>query len=455
MSHRFDPAILREYDVRGTTGENLGEADARAVGRSFGTRVRRAGGRSVVVGRDGRLSSPMLEAALVEGLTAAGCDVVRIGIGPSPMLYFAEATLAVDAGVQVTGSHNPRNDNGFKLVLRHDSFFGDDVRDLARLAAAGDWEEGAGMVTQADVAPAYVDRLLGAAPARGFRVAWDAGNGAAGPIVERLTRHLPGEHRLLFTEVDGCFPHHHPDPSVEANLARLKEEVSRHDLDLGIAFDGDGDRIGAVDAKGRAIRGDEMLAILAAPALAQHPGATIVADVKASPLLFDRIAALGGEPFMWKTGHSHMKMKMKELGAPLAGEMSGHMFMGGDYYGYDDAIYAAMKLLTAIDRAGVSLTAMRDAMPERATMDEQRVPVADDRKEGVVEEILARLRADGAQVDTTDGARVTTADGWYLLRASNTQAALTVQAEARDAAGLERLVSALDDRLAAVGLARR
>ena len=454
MSHRFDPVILRDYDVRGTVGKNLHEDDARALGRSFGTRVRRNGGRRVAVGRDGRVTSPMLEAALVEGLAASGVDVARIGIGPSPMLYYAEATLEVDAGIQVTGSHNPKQDNGFKLLLAHDSFYGQDIKDLAEQAAAADWDSGAGTVSEAAVLDDYVGRLFAGYGGGAFRVAWDTGNGAAGPAVEQLVELLPGEHHLLFTPVDGDFPNHHPDPGEEANLADLKAAVADKRLDFGLAFDGDGDRIGAVDAKGRTIWGDQILSILAQPLLAERPGATIVADVKASSVLFERVRELGGEAVMWKTGHSHMKTKMKALGAPLAGEMSGHIFFGGEYYGFDDALYAAVRLIRAVHLSGRSLTELRDAMPERATTPEWRVPVAEARKAAVVGEVLARLADAGVAVDTTDGARVTTPDGWWLLRASNTQAALTVRAEAADDAALARLVETMDAQLRASGVSR-
>lgn len=454
MTHRFDPVILREYDVRGTVGRNLSDADGYAVGRSFATRVRRAGGRRVAVGYDGRTHSPMLEAALVRGLADGGVDVVRIGLGPSPMLYFAEATLEVDGGIQVTGSHNPREDNGFKLVLQRDSFFGDDIVDLARLAAAGDWSEGAGTVADADVRELYVGRLLAGYAGGTYRIGWDAGNGAAGEIVRALTAQLPGEHHLLFCDIDGTFPHHHPDPTVEANLAHLKALVEEKQLDFGLAFDGDGDRIGAVDSRGRVLFGDEILSILVEPLLAELPGATIVADVKSSDALFERIESLGGRSLMWRTGHSEMKSKMKEVGAPLAGELSGHIFFGHEYYGFDDALYAAVRLIRAVHLSGRSLTEQRAAMPQRCATPEWRVPVAEERKVAVVAEVAERLAAEGASVDTTDGVRVAVEQGWWLLRASNTQAALTLRAEARDQAALDQLVRQIDAHLHRYGISR-
>ena len=454
MSHSLPPTSLREYDIRGVYGETLAEPDARAVGRTFGTLVRRDGGGRVAVGRDGRESSPGLEAALIEGLTASGVDVVRIGLGPTPMLYYAEAELPVDGGIMVTGSHNPGHYNGFKMVLRHGAFFGERIQALGRMAAAGDWEQGAGAVSDEDVMARYVDRLVQGFDGSAFRIGWDCGNGAAGPVVERLVERLPGEHFTLFTEVDGRFPNHHPDPTVESNLEDLKRLVREQRLDFGVAFDGDADRLGAVDGDGRVVWGDQILSILAEPVLAAVPGATIIADVKASQALFDRVAELGGRPLMWKTGHSLIKSKMKETGAPLAGEMSGHIFFRHEWYGFDDAIYAAIRLIRAVSQLGGSLTALRSAMPAMINTPEMRFQVDEARKFPVVAEVLERLAASGADVDRTDGARVSTADGWWLLRASNTQDVLVARAEAKDEAGLERLVAQIDAQLALSGLER-
>lgn len=454
MTHRFDPTSLREYDIRGIVGEALGPDDAVAIGRGFATRVRRAGGTRVAVGYDGRLSSTDLERALIEGLTAGGVDVVRIGMGPTPMLYYAEATLEVDGGIQITGSHNPGNYNGFKMVLQHLPFFGDDIQDLARLAEAGDWEEGAGTVTSADIIDEYVGRLLAGYAGGAYRIGWDTGNGAAGPVIEKLVKLLPGEHHLLFTEVDGNFPNHHPDPTEEKNLADLKKLVADKQLDFGLAFDGDGDRIGAIDGTGRVIWGDQLLSILAEPVLKELPGATIIADVKASQALYDRIAELGGKPLMWKTGHSLIKTKMKETHAPLAGEMSGHIFFAHEYYGFDDAQYAAVRLIRAVHMIGKSMTEIRGAMPAMVNTPEMRFQVDESRKFAVIDEILDRLETEGADVNRTDGARVNTPDGWWLLRASNTQDVLVARAEAKDQAGLDRLMAMIDAQLAASGLVR-
>ncbi len=461
MTHRFHPTVLREYDIRGVIGETLGAQDARAIGRGFATLLGRAGGRKVAVGYDGRTSSPMLEQALVEGLTASGMDVVRIGMGPTPMLYYAEASAQdVQGGIQITGSHNPADYNGFKLVFQGRPFFGDDIQELGRLAASGDWLEGRGRAEHREVLHEYIDRLLegldGIDPESlgGLRIGWDAGNGASGPALERLTARLPGEHFLLFTEVDGAFPNHHPDPTEEKNLADLKALVAEKKLDFGVAFDGDGDRIGAVDGKGRVIWGDQLLSIYAEDLLKMVPGAMIIADVKASRALFDHVAQCGGQPLMWKTGHSLIKSKMKETGAPLAGEMSGHIFFAHRYYGFDDALYAAVRLIAASARLGRSVTELREAMPAMINTPELRFQVDESRKFAVIDEVKQRLSGTDAEVNATDGVRVSTEDGWWLLRASNTQDVLVARAESGSEAGLERLLAQIDGQLAASGLER-
>ncbi|MCW2391990.1 phosphomannomutase [Sphingobium sp. B1D7B] len=454
MTHQFHPTTLREYDIRGIIDETLGEADAYAIGRGFGTRVARLGGRAVAVGYDGRLSSPMLEEALVRGLNDSGIHAVRIGLGPTPMLYYAEAVLDVDGGIQITGSHNPANYNGFKMVLQKGPFFGKDIQSLGTMAAAGDWVDGSAGSEQVDILDRYVARLMEGFDGQAYKIGWDAGNGAAGPVIDRLVKLLPGEHHTLFTDVDGDFPNHHPDPTEEKNLVDLRALVAEKGLDFGLAFDGDGDRIGAIDGEGRIIWGDQLLAILAEPVLTAEPGATIIADVKASQALFDRVAELGGKPLMWKTGHSLVKSKMKETGSPLAGEMSGHIFFKHEYYGFDDALYAAVRLIRAASTLGRSVTQLRGAMPAMVNTPELRFQVDESRKFAVIEEVLRRLAESGATIDSTDGARVTTPDGWWLLRASNTQDVLVARAEARDADALDRLLAQVDEQLALSGLER-
>ena len=461
MTHCFHPTVLREYDIRGIIGETLGADDARAIGRGFGTMLAEAGGKKVAVGYDGRVSSPMLEHALVEGLNASGMDVVRIGMGPTPMLYYAEASAAdVDGGIQITGSHNPANYNGFKMVFQGRPFFGADIQELGRRGAAGEWADGSGTNEDRDVLDAYIDRMLAAldgidtAALSGLKVGWDAGNGAAGPALEKLAARLPGEHHLLYTEVDGEFPNHHPDPTVEENLADLRELVAGKSLDFGVAFDGDGDRIGAIDGEGRVIWGDQLLMVYAEDLLSRRQGVTIIADVKASRALFDHVAAHGGQPLMWKTGHSLIKSKMKETGSPLAGEMSGHVFFADEYYGYDDALYAGVRLIAAAARLGKSVTELRASMPPMINTPEMRFQVDESRKFAAIGEIAERIAASDAVADTTDGVRVTTDDGWWLLRASNTQDVLVARAESESEEGLARLVAQIDEQLAASGLER-
>ncbi len=454
MTYSFHPTLLREYDIRGVMDDTLSDADAYAIGRSFATLVARAGGSRVAVGYDGRLSSPMLCDALVKGINAAGIDSLNVGLGPTPMLYYAASTEDVDGGIQITGSHNPPDYNGFKFVMQGHPFYGADIQRIGEMAAAGDWEAGEGAAQSIDIVDAYVDRLVEGFAGKAFRIGWDAGNGAAGTVIEKLTAKLPGEHHLLFTDIDGHFPNHHPDPTEEKNLADLRKLVAEKSLDFGVAFDGDGDRIGAIDGEGRVIWGDQLLQIYAAALLRDLPGATIIADVKASQALFDRVTELGGKPMMWKTGHSLIKAKMKETGSPLAGEMSGHIFFADRYYGYDDAPYAAVRLIEAATKLGQSVTELRGAMAPMVNTPELRFQVDEVRKFAIVDEVLARLAASGAQVDRTDGARVLTDDGWWLLRASNTQDVLVARAEANDEAALARLLAAIDEQLALSGVAR-
>lgn len=458
MTHNFHPTSLREYDIRGIIGETLGEDDAYAIGRGFGTLIGRAGGSKVAVGYDGRVSSPILEAALVRGLNDSGIHAVCVGMGPTPMLYYAEAVQGVDGGIQITGSHNPANYNGFKMVFQHRPFFGEDIQKLGEMAARGDWDSPVSGATagseQVDIMDQYVARLLEGFDGAAHRIGWDAGNGAAGPVVEKLVKLLPGEHHTLFTEVDGNFPNHHPDPTEEKNLADLRALVAEKKLDFGVAFDGDGDRIGAIDGEGRVIWGDQLLAIYAEAVLKEVPGATIIADVKASQALYDRVAELGGQPLMWKTGHSLIKSKMKETGSPLAGEMSGHIFFKHEYYGYDDALYGAIRLIRAATSLGKSVTELRGDIPDMVNTPEMRFQVDESRKFAAVDEVLERLKAAGAQVNDTDGARVNTEDGWWLLRASNTQDVLVARAEAKDEAGLDRLMAQIDEQLGLSGIKR-
>ena len=456
FSHDFDPTTLREYDIRGIVDKTLHGADAFAIGRVFGSVVAESGGSTVVVGYDGRVSSPALEPELVRGLMASGMEVIRIGLGPTPMLYFAATTLEAGGAVMVTGSHNPADYNGFKMMLGRKPFFGKHIQELGARAGRGDVAPHAeGSERRLDVMADYVRRLLSDWDGgdRILKVVWDNGNGAAGEALARLVTSLPGEHIVLNGEIDGTFPAHHPDPTVAKNLEQLIAEVKARGADIGIAFDGDADRIGAVDNAGTILAGDQLLVILARDVLRDHPGATIIADVKASQVLFDEVARAGGKPLMWRTGHSLIKAKMAETGSPLAGEMSGHVFFADRWYGFDDALYAAVRLLGILARSGAPLSTVTDALPHVLNTPELRFDCDDRRKFAVIGEVAARLKTEGARVSDIDGVRVSTEDGWWLLRASNTQAVLVARAEARSDKGLERLKAALVSQLEASGLA--
>lgn len=455
FSHSFHPSVLREYDIRGIVGDTLHAADAYAIGRCFGNVVIQAGGKNVAVGYDGRVSSPELEQALVHGLIEAGVEVIRIGGGPTPMLYFASTIHRTDGAIMVTGSHNPPNYNGFKMMLRRKPFFGQQIQNLGKMALIGAVGPlSAGTERSIDVSDAYIERLVKDWDGgdRALKVVWDNGNGAAGDVLMRLIERLPGQHTVLYPEIDGGFPNHHPDPTVPKNLEALIAEVKKQGADLGIAFDGDADRIGAVDNKGEILFGDQLLVVLARDVLKAKPGATIIADVKASQVLFDEVEKAGGKPLMWKTGHSLIKAKMADTGCPLAGEMSGHIFFADKWYGFDDALYAGVRLLGIVARMDGSLSDVREALPQVLNTPELRFDCDDVRKFQVVTEVAARLAAEGAKVNNADGVRVLTEDGWWLLRASNTQAVLVARCEASSEAGLDRLKAALVAQLGASGL---
>ena len=446
--------VFRAYDIRGTVGPGF-DADAyRLIGHAFGTEMSNAGLNSVAVGYDGRLTSPELEEALVDGLLKAGRKVVRIGRGPSPMLYYATYELGTDAGLMITGSHNPPEFNGIKMTMKCRAFFGDDIEKLQQLCVTDLPTVEGGTAETVDVRDDYAQRMAGDFKGeRALSVVWDPGNGAGGEIVERLAALLPGTHCIINGEIDGTFPAHHPDPTVEANLAGLKDAVVGEGADLGIALDGDADRIGLVDRFGRVIWGDQLLVILAREVLADHPGAPILCDVKGSRVFFEEIEKLGGEPVMWKAGHSHIKTKMAELNSPLAGEMSAHIFFKHRYYGFDDALYAAVRLLSILASGKEDLDMLLDALPPMFNTPEIRFDCDDTLKFQAVENILDKLRQEaGASFSDIDGIRAETSDGWWLLRASNTQPMLVVRCESDTLQGLERLKDDVRRRLIAEGI---
>lgn len=451
--HRFDPTILREYDVRGVVGDTLTERDAYALGRAYAAMLRERGGRRVCVGYDGRTSSPALEAALAMGLAVSGVDVARIGLASTPTLYFAVCDMEADGGVMVTGSHNPPAYNGFKMMLGRGALYGDAIRRLGRIAAEAEFVTGAGDVIDAPMLERHAARILADNPVgRPLKAVWDPGHGAPAAILPALTAGLPGEHILINCEVDARFPAHHPDPTRPENLVQLQEKVLETGADVGFAFDGDGDRIGVVDGEGQILWADQLLVLLAQDLLSRRPGATIIADVKASQCLFDSVESAGGAAMMWKTGHSLIKARMAETGAPLAGEMSGHIFFAEDYYGFDDGLYAAVKTLSILAGSGRSLADFRRSLPDLRNTPELRFPCPEERKFGAVAEAARRLAAAGADIIDVDGLRVRLEDGWWLLRASNTEDALVGRCEGDTDAGLARAKAALAQTLEDVGV---
>ncbi|MCY4240007.1 MAG: phosphomannomutase/phosphoglucomutase [Rhodospirillaceae bacterium] len=461
-SHQFQPSILREYDIRGIVGETLFSADANALGQTFGMRVLSEGGGTVCVGWDGRDSSPALRDALVAGLTNVGMTVRKIGLGPTPMLNFALHHTKADAGIMVTGSHNPGTHNGFKMSFGPNCgggrpVFGTEIQDIGRMAAAGiPVMSTPGSVEDIEVANAYIRRLideLDGIDLQNMTIVWDCGNGASGDVVGQLVSRLSGTQYVLFAEIDGRFPNHHPDPTVATNLSDLQAEVTARSADLGIAFDGDGDRIGVVDDSGAILWADQLMIYYARDLLTEQPEAPLIADVKASQIFFEEVARLGGVPEMYRTGHSLIKNRMKEIGAPMAGEMSGHLFFNDRYYGFDDALYAAMRLLRIKAADPEPLSAFRRGLPVVFNTPEMRIDVDDERKFPVVDAIKATVVRSGADVNTIDGVRVRTDDGWWLLRASNTQAALVARCEALTESALAKQVEDLRAILANQGVA--
>lgn len=458
-THHFHDDIIREYDIRGTVNVNLNENDAYYLGLAFGTMLKRKGGSSVCVGYDGRHSSPLFEEHLVKGLTETGMSVERIGRGPTPLLYFAVKDHMADGGIMITGSHNPSDMNGFKMTLQSGPIYGMAIKELAEIAAAGDFETGKGSVREVDVQDTYIERLLRDINLnKPIKIAWDSGNGAAGDVLHKLVAKLPGEHILLYTEIDGDFPNHHPDPTVDKNVEDLKKTVLDQGCDLGIAFDGDGDRIGVIDNKGRVIRCDMLLAVYAQEVLKNMPGSPVIGDVKCSNALFTSIKKMGGVPIMWKTGHSLIKSKMAETKAPLAGELSGHIFFADKYYGFDDALYCSVRLLAQLcdteEEFPVKLSELMADLPRPINTPEIRLDVEESEKFKLVAKVQGHLKEslpDQSMLDETDGARVTLDQGWWLLRASNTQSSITARAEANTKEDLEAVKINLRNTLAACG----
>jgi len=447
----IDPSILRAYDIRGVVDSTLTEASVRALGRALGSEAAERGQTRVVVGYDGRHSSPALARALAEGLAAAGRDVIDIGRVPTPVVYFAAHFLGTHAGIAVTGSHNPPEYNGLKMVIGGETLWGDAIQALGRRVASGDLVSGAGSITQQDVLPDYVDRIAHDVTLhRAMRIVVDCGNGVAGEVAPDLFRALGCEVDELFCDVDGDFPNHHPDPTVPENLEDLIARVTSEGADLGLAFDGDGDRLGIVDNRGKVIWADRQMMLFARDILGRNPGADIIFDVKCTSHLAELITENAGVPIMWKTGHSLVKKKLRETGAPLAGEMSGHIFFNDRWYGFDDGVYAGARLLEILSMDGRDSDAIFAELPEGVSTPEIRVDLAEGEPPQVIDSLLADAAGfDEARVTTTDGLRVDFPDGWGLVRASNTQPSLVLRFEGDDEPSLQRIQQLFGDRLKA------
>jgi phosphomannomutase len=446
----INPKLRKSYDLRGTFGETLTKDDAFGVGLAFAAVALTRGLSRIAVSRDGRVSSPELEAALLDGLLTGGAQVFRMPMGPTPLVSFTVHRLQLDGGIMVTGSHLPPGQNGFKLMLGGNPVYGDALRELWEIEPS---ERSGGRVEDTDLTTEYLAALL--AEVAGLPIAnaaWDSGNGATGESVEALVARLPGQQRTLFTKIDGHFPNHHPDPSVPDTLADLSRTVVEQGLDLGFAFDGDGDRVGVVDSDGAILWADQLLLLLARDVLGERPGAIVVGDVKSSDVLFSGIEAAGGRAVMSPSGYVLVREAMLRERAPLAGEMSGHIFFGDRWHHADDGIYNAIRCLRALVRSGLSLAEFRRSLPVTFATPELRLPCPDDRKAEVLHAIEMDVRATGLPVNATDGLRVREGGGWWLLRASGTEPKLTARCEARTRDALERISSGLADRLQAFGL---
>ena len=427
----LNPEIFREYDIRGIADKELQDPEVELIGRALATHLIRQSGRLLCLGRDCRLSGQRIHDALLKGMLAAGADVLDVGVGPTPLLYYSAVHFKANGAIMITGSHNPAEYNGLKTVCGSGTLHGDQIQQVLKLIQTKDFESGTGTVKTVDAATPYVDEVAAqfAALPRKVKVVFDAGNGTAGPTIHRILERLNVEPIELFFEMDGRFPNHHPDPTVVSNLKHLQDAVSENKAELGIAFDGDSDRIGAVDEHGNAVYGDMLMLIFGREILTRKPGATFIGEVKCSQIMYDKLAELGGKPIMYKTGHSLIKAKMKEEHAELAGEMSGHMFFADRYHGFDDALYAACRLIEIVAKSGKPLSYQMEGIPKLVSTPELRVDCPDDKKFQVVEKVATIVRQRYKVVDV-DGVRAIFDKGWGLVRASNTQPVLVMRFEA-------------------------
>ncbi len=426
------PTIFREYDIRGVADTELLSPGITELGQAVGTLLQQRGGNLVNLGRDCRLSSPRLRDAFCAGLKASGCHVTDLGVVPTPLLYYSVQHLKAAGGVMITGSHNPREYNGFKIMVGQSTIHGEDIQDLRKMIEARSWARGEGSETSFDIVTPYVDEITSKFQfERHVKLVFDGGNGVGGPVFARMVEKLNVDARGLFLEMDGSFPNHDPDPTQPKNLAHLIDAVRAEPVDLGIAFDGDSDRIGAVDEKGEVIYGDMLLLLYGREILARKPGATVIGEVKCSQIMYDQLEDAGGDAVMWKTGHSLIKAKMKETGAELAGEMSGHMFFADGYYGFDDALYAACRLIEIVAKTRQPLSALLEGIPKMVSTPELRMDCPDETKFQVVDKVRTHFQG-LYEVNDVDGARINFGRGWGLLRASNTQPVLVMRFEAEN-----------------------
>jgi phosphomannomutase/phosphoglucomutase len=446
------PTIFREYDIRGVAETEFQSADIEYLGQAIGTYLQRHSGNNLTLGTDTRLSSERLANALTKGLLATGCDVTDVGVVSTPLLYYSVFHLQATGAVMITGSHNPPEYNGFKVVSGTTTIYGAEIQEIRKIIEAGDYLVGQGTRKTADVITPYIDEVASQFQwTRRVKVVLDAGNGTAGPTMHRLLERLNCEAIELFFDMDGTFPNHHPDPTVPANLKDLIAAVKQHGAELGIAFDGDADRIGAIDENGNVLWGDQLLLIYGREILQRKPGATFIGEVKCSQVMYDELRRLGGNPIMYRTGHSLIKAKMKEVHAELAGEMSGHMFFADRYYGYDDALYAACRLIEIVAKSGQPLSAQLSGVPVMVSTPEIRVDCSDEAKFEVVKRVADHFRKVHQVVDI-DGVRVLFPQGWGLVRASNTQPVLVLRFEAANQQLLEQYRREVEDVLARASL---
>ena len=451
----FHKEVLREYDIRGVVGKNINENTAYTIGRTFGQIVKnKLKSNTITSGYDGRLTSPVLHKALCDGLKDSGAKVINIGMGPTPMTYFSHYHLNADAAIMVTGSHNPSEYNGFKMVLNKHSFFAEDIQSLQNLLDENKLELLNGQIINQDITKDYIKRnLSNISLDRELKIAWDPGNGAMGKVVRAITDKLSNSKNIIINEkVDGTFPNHHPDPTVPENMIQLIATVKDNNCDIGLAFDGDGDRLGVIDNEGNIIWADQYMLLLCTEVAKLYEKPKIIMDVKCSKVFFDEAKKINCDPIMSRTGHSPIKEKMKELNSPLSGEMSGHVCYGDDFYGYDDAMYVGLRLLRILAGQSKTLFDLISIYPKTYSTPETRFDVDEARKFNIIQEVKERLKKSDEKIIDIDGVRVESDEGWFLMRASNTQNQLTCRAESISEMGLLKLVGIIEHQLSLSGV---